>query len=146
MSNINNRDSFSSYSSSKKSDLSYDDEGRDSMDDDNNDPSAMMSLFTSYYGIEEETDENSPKPIKKSQSELIDSSSFNPDEYVKDLLITSPFEKLVQQDSSMNHEIRILDSDMQMLVYENYRYIYQSIYQSIYLSIYLSNYIYVTLF
>lgn len=128
MSNNNNRDSFSSYSSSKKSDLDYDDyddEGRHSMnDDDDNNPSAMMSLFSSYYGIEEETDSNSPNSlIKKSQADLIDSSSFNPDEYVKDLLITSPFEQLVKQDSSMNHEIRILDSDMQMLVYENYRYI-----------------------
>ena len=50
----------------------------------------------------------------------IDTIHFDPDEYVRELLEKSPLETLVAKDTDMTHEIRTLDSDMQMLVYENY--------------------------
>lgn len=71
-----------------------------------------MNLFSSYYGIETTTN--------KSAAELIDSAHFDSSQYVVDLLSTHTAEKLVAKDTSMMHEIRTLDSDMQMLVYENY--------------------------
>ncbi len=39
---------------------------------------------------------------------------------MKELLLTSDFETLMSKDLKMVQEIKTLDSDMQMLVYENY--------------------------
>jgi len=74
-----------------------------------------MSLFASYYGIDDVAENRN-----KSNDELIDTIHFDSDEYVRELLEKSPFETLVAKDTDMTHEIRTLDSDMQMLVYENY--------------------------
>jgi GTP-sensing pleiotropic transcriptional regulator CodY len=71
---------------------------------------AMMSLFASYYGIE---DVSATKG--KTAAELIDTAHFDPDEYVRDLLETKQMESLVKQDTIMVHEIRTLDSDMQVV-------------------------------
>jgi hypothetical protein len=74
---------------------------------------AMMSMFAAYYGIDEDAQ-------NKSQAELIDTAHFDSRKYVEDMLSTMNIESLVSQDTTMVHEIRTLDSDMQMLVYENY--------------------------
>jgi len=50
----------------------------------------------------------------------IDSPSFQADEYVKHLLKTAPMDTLLRRDDELVSEVKALDSDMQMLVYENY--------------------------
>jgi len=50
----------------------------------------------------------------------IDASSFDVDKYVGTLLQYKSLEELVQRGNAMVSEIKSLDSDMQMLVYENY--------------------------
>ena len=85
-------------------------------DDDENDGGmmdnggAMSSMLLSFSGM----DSASGGP------NLIDSAHFEPDVFVKELLTTLPLEGLIAKDNSMVHEIRALDGDMQMLVYENY--------------------------
>lgn len=76
----------------------------------------MMSLFASYYGI----DDPGSNVHNKTAAELIDTAHFNSEEYVRDLLEKAPLEKLLETNSEMTNEIKSLDSDMQMLVYENY--------------------------
>ena len=50
----------------------------------------------------------------------IDSTAFAVDKYVGTLLQYKSLEELVQRGNAMVSEIKSLDSDMQMLVYENY--------------------------
>ncbi len=50
----------------------------------------------------------------------MNSTNFNPDEYLNRLLRDSPIAVLVTKRNEMTSEIRKLDADMQMLVYENY--------------------------
>ena len=50
----------------------------------------------------------------------IDSNAFAVDKYVGTLLQYKSLEELVQRGNAMVSEIKSLDSDMQMLVYENY--------------------------
>lgn len=82
----------------------------DNDDDVGSSSAAMMSLFASYYGIE---DVSATKG--KTAAELIDTAHFDADEYVRDLLETKQIESLVKQDTIMVHEIRTLDSDMQVI-------------------------------
>lgn len=93
----------------------------------------VMSIFASYYGIETQPasptdgegdgDGNGhgggPHREHKSASD-IDSVHFNPEGFVRVLLDNAPIDELLSRDTQMTHEIRALDSDMQMLVYENY--------------------------
>lgn len=51
---------------------------------------------------------------------VVDTPHFQPEVYVKGLLKTKPMENLIKIDNEMVHDIKSLDSDMQMLVYENY--------------------------
>lgn len=86
----------------------------------------MMSIFASYYGIDEQNNRTpgseGPSHISGSSASArdIDSVHFNPDLYCKELLLRAPIDELLSCDIKMMHEIRALDSDMQMLVYENY--------------------------
>ena len=50
----------------------------------------------------------------------IDSSNFSADKYVSSLLQHKSLPELMQRGIAMVSEIKSLDSDMQMLVYENY--------------------------
>ena len=50
----------------------------------------------------------------------IDGAAFNVDKYVSNMLQYKSLEELVQRGNAMVSEIKSLDSDMQMLVYENY--------------------------
>ena len=50
----------------------------------------------------------------------IDDSTFNVDKYVSELLQHKSLPELMQRGIAMVSEIKSLDSDMQMLVYENY--------------------------
>jgi hypothetical protein len=61
-----------------------------------------------------------PSPVHSPDSDNIDTPHFNSDYFVKNLLTNKPMENLIKIDNDMVHEIKALDSDMQMLVYENY--------------------------
>jgi len=57
----------------------------DSDNEDDGSPDAMMSIFASYYGIDDE-DSSTRGGKKKGKSQEIDSAHFDSDEYVRDLL------------------------------------------------------------
>lgn len=79
---------------------------------------AMMSLLSSYYGIEEQNKQLNDNNINNSSD--IDIVGFNHQIFVKNLLLTKDIKELLKEDVKMVHDIKTLDSDMQMLVYENY--------------------------
>eukprot|EP01038_Epipyxis_sp_PR26KG_P014371 gene14371-19274_t len=108
---ISNAINTTNHSSSGASASNCDD---DDLENDNDDNHPMMSIFASYYGIEDPT-ENS---IHKKDS--IDDAKFDPEAHVKNLLLEESIEGLVGKDTEMMHEIRTLDGEMQKLVYDNY--------------------------
>ena len=75
------------------------------------------NLLSSYYGSSEEP---AAKVATEDDDLNIDSSAFAVDKYVGSLLQYKTLEELVQRGNAMVSEIKSLDSDMQMLVYENY--------------------------
>ena len=85
-----------------------------------NKPDKIMSMFASYYGMEEEKLESDSEEVQEALSNTIDSPTFNATVYVKELFMEKNGPELIAEDTKMIHEIRSLDSDMQMLVYENY--------------------------
>jgi vacuolar protein sorting-associated protein 51 len=91
----------------------------DSLSDDGDKPDKIMSMFSSYYGMEAE-EEAAPEEDEDAGAMEIDSPNFNANIYVKELLLHKHGTDLIAEDTKMIHEIRSLDSDMQMLVYENY--------------------------
>ena len=82
--------------------------------DDDKGGAPIMSIFASYYGIEE------ANGADNAQHGTIDDAAFDADAYVKDALLETSVENLVKKDSEMIHEIRTLDGEMQKLVYDNY--------------------------
>jgi vacuolar protein sorting-associated protein 51 len=95
-----------------------DDEDFDTRSDDSGEGgNTMMSLLSSYYGIEEEV--KTEEKVAETSSD-IDAVGFNHQGYVKNLLCTLEMQDLLKEDIKMVHDIKTLDSDMQMLVYENY--------------------------
>eukprot|EP00605_Chrysophyceae_sp_TOSAG23-4_P000340 GSChrysophyteH1.ASY1.ANO1.387.1 assembled CDS len=90
-------------------------------DSDNSDDANINDLFASYYGIEE-TVESKNEEGEEDEEELgnIDSPKFDTSRYVHTILNTQQARELLQTDVALVHDIRTLDSDMQMLVYENY--------------------------
>jgi len=60
-------------------------EYNDDNESDDGSPDAMMSIFASYYGIDDE-DSTNKGGKKKGKSQEIDSAHFDSDEYVRDLL------------------------------------------------------------
>ena len=101
-------------------------DGEDSLAEVGEDSSrVMMSIFESYYGIEDGEGDgggggsgNEAGPHRSSGD--IDSVHFDPENFCRVLLQNAPLEEMLLRDTKMTHEIRALDSDMQMLVYENY--------------------------
>lgn len=95
-----------------------DEEDFDTRSDDSGEGgNTMMSLLSSYYGIEEEV--KTEEKVAETSSD-IDAVGFNHQAYVKNLLCTMEVQDLLKEDIKMVHDIKTLDSDMQMLVYENY--------------------------
>jgi len=76
------------------------------------------ALLSSYYGVNDGKDDKRETDEKDEMN--IDSADFNSDRYVSHLLQYKSLEELVQRGNAMVSEIKSLDSDMQMLVYENY--------------------------
>ncbi|CAL8469580.1 g9121 [Coccomyxa elongata] len=95
----------------------------------------VRSLLSSYYGVEgapsqggSPRSEQSDTPSARSTSRLgggralagLDSAAFDVDRYLQSLLRTTRLDALLAKHTEMSSEIKNLDSDMQMLVYENY--------------------------
>lgn len=77
--------------------------------------SRMSELLSAYYGKAGGAEGNA----SGSCSDL-DSSAFDAPHFVRDMLQLEGPEELLRQDDEMVHQVKKLDSDMQMLVYENY--------------------------
>ena len=77
------------------------------------------NLLSSYYGVTDEGGGVTSAAADEDEMN-IDSNAFAVDKYVGTLLQYKSLEELVQRGNAMVSEIKSLDSDMQMLVYENY--------------------------
>ncbi|EQC39322.1 hypothetical protein SDRG_03527 [Saprolegnia diclina VS20] len=77
------------------------------------DSSRMQELMSSYYDL-------SDKEESVNQSKNIDAPGFVADDYVKGMLERMGMDDLLRRDDQMIKEIKELDTNMQMLVYENY--------------------------
>ncbi|KAL4144641.1 hypothetical protein PRNP1_013767 [Phytophthora ramorum] len=75
--------------------------------------SRMQELLSSYYGLQDQES-------RQGQLRNIDSPGFDPKIYVKELLETRGLNDLLTTDDQLIREIKELDTNMQMLVYENY--------------------------
>ncbi|KAF4133820.1 Vps51/Vps67 [Phytophthora infestans] len=73
----------------------------------------MQELLSSYYGLQDQES-------RQEQLRNIDSPGFDPKIYVKELLTTRGLNDLLATDDKLIREIKDLDTNMQMLVYENY--------------------------
>ena len=84
------------------------------------------TLLENYYGVS-----GSGKPLaggSSGQSQRVltakakdlDADTFDVKVYTKHLLQNAPLSQLLEEDDKMVHEIRTLDADMQLLVYDNY--------------------------
>eukprot|EP00644_Phytophthora_capsici_P014924 jgi/Phyca11/20507/fgenesh1_pg.PHYCAscaffold_65_\ len=73
----------------------------------------MQELLSSYYGLQDQES-------RQEQLRNIDSPGFDPKIYVKELLETRGLNDLLTTDDQLIREIKELDTNMQMLVYENY--------------------------
>jgi hypothetical protein len=73
----------------------------------------MQELLSSYYGMQDKESE------AESQRD-IDSPAFQSDVFVRELLQTKTLSELLTRDDKLIREIKELDTNMQMLVYENY--------------------------
>ncbi|CAM9791582.1 unnamed protein product [Pylaiella littoralis] len=73
----------------------------------------MNELLASYYGMQQQ-------PSGADMSSDVESTYFDPKRYVSGLLKNDKIETLLRKDDEMVREVKKLDSDMQMLVYENY--------------------------
>jgi len=88
-------------------------------DSDNEDgPNTMMSLLSSYYGVDDEP--NGKESPKAKVTSNIDAVGFDHTEYVRKKFATCEVNELLKEDTKLIHDIKTLDCDMQMLVYENY--------------------------
>lgn len=93
----------------------------------------IKQLLSSYYGTEQQPDDSasqqsggptdevsSSTSVSTPKFSSIDSPAFNVETYVTTLVRTARIDTLLKKHGEMVKEIRALDSDMQMLVYENY--------------------------
>ncbi|KAL2622175.1 hypothetical protein R1flu_002380 [Riccia fluitans] len=78
----------------------------------------MRALLSSFYG--EDAGSQPPTPVRRDTLQGINMPDFDSDRYIQSLLRRTPLEGLLQKHVEMAAEIKNLDSDMQMLVYENY--------------------------
>lgn len=78
----------------------------------------MRDLLSSFYSPDPSSTPDSPS--KYGTLDAINSPSFDPDQYMSLLLQKSNLEGILQRHVEMAAEIKNLDTDLQMLVYENY--------------------------
>ncbi|KAI5424912.1 vacuolar protein sorting-associated protein 51 homolog isoform X2 [Lathyrus oleraceus] len=81
----------------------------------------MRDLLSSFYSPHPSMSPNSPNTISKfTSSDDINSSSFQPDHYMNLMAHEMNLEGLLHKHVEMVTQIKNLDTDLQMLVYENY--------------------------
>ena len=88
----------------------------------------VRNLLSSYYGTSDVVPESpassrsttSSSAFRAPRSHGLDSTAFDCDRFMKQLLATSKLSQLLQKQNQISSEVKTLDSDMQMLVYENY--------------------------
>ncbi|OVA12907.1 hypothetical protein BVC80_1803g24 [Macleaya cordata] len=87
----------------------------------------MRDLLSSFYSPDPSSSSSSTMAAnsssasaKQSSLDAINSPSFDPDQYMNILIQKSNLEGLLQRHVEMAAEIKNLDTDLQMLVYENY--------------------------
>ncbi|GAB2298426.1 Vacuolar protein sorting-associated protein 51 [Dionaea muscipula] len=83
----------------------------------------MRDLLASFYSTDHASSTSNPNHgSSKSANSLdaINTPSFDPDQYMNLLVQKSNLETLLQRHVEMAAEIKNLDTDLQMLVYENY--------------------------
>lgn len=91
----------------------------------------VRDLLSSYYGNQTSAGSGSgtPEAVTPSRGKSglsgrggsgLDSAAFDADRYLSQLFRTTRLDGLLSKHVEMSTEIKFLDSDMQMLVYENY--------------------------
>ncbi|KAJ7977655.1 vacuolar protein sorting-associated protein 51-like [Quillaja saponaria] len=80
----------------------------------------MRDLLSSFYAPDPSISSNSNNTSTYATLDAINSTSFDPDQYMNLLVHKSNLEGLLQRHVEMAAEIKNLDTDLQMLVYENY--------------------------
>ncbi|XP_048441845.1 vacuolar protein sorting-associated protein 51 homolog [Pyrus x bretschneideri] len=81
----------------------------------------MRDLLSSFYSPDPSLlSSNSKSSSKYATLDAINSTSFDPDQHMHLLVHKSNLEGLLQRHVQMAAEIKNLDTDLQMLVYENY--------------------------
>ena len=88
----------------------------------------VRDLLSSYYGNQPASGSGSATPEAVTPSRKgaasrgsgLDSAAFDADRYLSQLLRGTRLDGLLSKHVEMSTEIKVLDSDMQMLVYENY--------------------------
>ncbi|XP_024390058.1 vacuolar protein sorting-associated protein 51 homolog [Physcomitrium patens] len=78
----------------------------------------LRELLSSFYGSG--SPESESRLGRRDTLQGINLPNFDSDHYISSLLRKSPLDRLLQRHVEMAAEIKNLDSDMQMLVYENY--------------------------
>ncbi|KAJ6940825.1 hypothetical protein NC651_006839 [Populus alba x Populus x berolinensis] len=79
----------------------------------------MRDLLSSFYSPDPSVT-NTNNPFKFASLDVINTTSFDADQYMNLLVQRSNLEGLLQKHVEMAAEIKNLDTDLQMLVYENY--------------------------
>ncbi|KAL0480923.1 vacuolar protein sorting protein VPS51 [Acrasis kona] len=77
----------------------------------------MMSMLAQYYKTKTDDKQAAKTAVNVSD---IDSEGFDSTLFVKKLLDKVSLEELMRKDRKLSEEIKKLDTDLQMLVYENY--------------------------
>jgi len=78
----------------------------------------LRELLSSFYGSG--SPESDARLGRRDTLQGINLPNFDVDHYISSLLRKTPLDRLLQRHVEMAAEIKNLDSDMQMLVYENY--------------------------
>ncbi|PQQ13923.1 vacuolar protein sorting-associated protein 51 homolog [Prunus yedoensis var. nudiflora] len=81
----------------------------------------MRDLLSSFYSLDHSmSSPDTSSSSKYTTLDAINTTSFDPDQYMHLLVHKSNLEGLLQKHVEMAAEIKNLDTDLQMLVYENY--------------------------
>eukprot|EP00397_Hematodinium_sp_SG-2012_P023203 GEMP01024095.1.p1 GENE.GEMP01024095.1~~GEMP01024095.1.p1 ORF type:complete len:733 (+),score=139.14 GEMP01024095.1:22-2220(+) len=78
----------------------------------------VQTLLNAYYHVDDEKEASNGK--KQQDADSIDAPGFDGEAWVKKLLELSDVNSLVKRAAELDQDVTNLDSDMQMLVYENY--------------------------
>lgn len=80
----------------------------------------VRDLLSSFYGEEDDHGQALPSFGRRDTLQAINTKAFDAERYMSSLVHRTNLEGLLQKHVEMAAEIKNLDSDMQMLVYENY--------------------------